>query len=90
MTCCIDYLDGKLFGQIYFVTHGSFQCHYEEGGSVWVEKSFLSRANRVVCITLVLVHTQCQNTLSSHMIPLYMSNDKMTVMKDRDEERFIF
>lgn len=55
-----------------------------------MEKSFLSRANRVICITLVLVHTQCQNTLSSHMIPLYMSNDKMTVMKDRDEERFIF
>lgn len=90
MTCCIDYLDVKLFGQIYFVTHSSFQCYYEEGCSVWVEKSFLSRANRVVCITLVLVHTQCQNTLSSHMIPLDMSNDKMTEMKDRNEERFIF
>lgn len=72
------------------MTHSSFQCHYEEGCSVWVEKSFLSRANRVVCITLVLVHTQCQNTLSSHMIPLDMSNDKMTEMKDRDEELFIF
>lgn len=90
MTCCIDYLDVKLFGQIYFVSHSSFQCHYEEGCSVWVEKSFLSRANRVVCITLMLVHTQCQNTLSSHMNPLDMSNDKMTEMKDRNEERFIF
>lgn len=44
--------------------------------------SLLSRADRMVCISLELAQTQPLNTLASHTIILALSNDRMSEVEN--------